>query len=417
MFALFLTLIACDNEPIEAATYYTTAKPMAERYCTRCHYEGGQGGFDFTDQATVEAMAETMLAAIDAGTMPPPVSDPECREYVGSEHLVLPAEERDAFAAWIEGGMPEGDEADTPEIIQPPTSIDDPDLEIRLPTPYTPPFADAANPGNEYRCFALEHDRDEAFFVTAMAPLIDERDLVHHIVVFPMDESDVPDDYDPVNGYDCINKTGQVEEMIAGWAPGTMPLELDEGLGIRINADQRIVLQMHYFQSGTEQKSDQSGYAFRTVDDVDTEVLLYPFGDWDFKIPAGDEDYTYGIQWDIPESINYGGAEIDMPDITVYGVFPHMHVLGTGYDLNITRPDGEEECGLYSDRYSFDNQITYLFDEPLVIEGGDTLNWSCTWNNSESNPELINSPPTDVEYGERTDEEMCWAFTLISYDF
>ena len=38
-----------------------------------------------------------------------------------------------------------------------------------------------------------------------------------------------------------------------------------------------------------------------------------------------------------------------------------------------------------------------------------------TWNNSTSNEELIHNPPTDVSYGERTDEEMCFGFTLVSY--
>ena len=408
MLALFLTLIACDKDPIEGTSYYATAQPMVEQYCTRCHYEGGQGGFDFTDQATVEAMAETMLAAIDAGTMPPPVSDPDCRDYIGSEHLVLPVEDRDAFAAWLVDDMPEGDPSEAPVVSQPPSTIDDADMEIRLPAPYTPPFVDPDNPGNEYRCFALEHGRDEAFFVTAMGPLIDEKDLVHHIVVYPMDESDVPDDYDPVSGYDCINKTGQVAEMIAGWAPGALPIELDEGLGIRINPDERIVMQMHYFQSGSESKSDQSGYAFRTTDDVDTEVLLFPFGDYDFTIPAGAEDHEYTIAWDIPETINYNGVEVDLPDLTVHGMFPHMHVLGKSYDFSVTRDDGDEECGLYSEKYSFDNQLTYMFREPLVVEGGDRLNWTCTWDNPGD---------SDVQYGERTDEEMCWAFTMISYEF
>jgi hypothetical protein len=414
--ALMMSLLACDQE-IAAPTYYADAQPMVEQYCVRCHYPGGQGGFDFTDRATVEAMADAMLASIDAGEMPPPVSDPACRDYVGSEHLVLPAETRDRFAAWIGDGMPEGEASEAPAVEGPTTTISGADLEVRLPAPYTPPFADPDNPGNEYRCFALEHGREEAFFVEAMAPLIDEQDLVHHIVVFPLDEDSVPEDYDPEEGYDCINRTGQVEELVAAWAPGTMPLELDEGLGIRINPDERIVLQMHYFQSGTEQKSDQSGYAFRTVDEVDTEVLIYPFGDWDFEIPAGEESYSYGISWDIPETINYSGVEIDMPDITVYGVFPHMHVLGSAYDLNIVKPDGSEECGLYAEKYSFDNQLTYQYREPLVIEGGDTLNWTCTWNNSTSNPDLIHNPPEDTRYGERTDEEMCWAFTLLSYEF
>jgi len=50
----------------------------------------------------------------------------------------------------------------------------------------------------------------------------------------------------------------------------------------------------------------------------------------------------------------------------------------------------------------------------LALETGDEIGFECTWNNSTSNPHLFHDPPIDIGYGERTDEEMCFAFTLIT---
>ena len=53
-------------------------------------------------------------------------------------------------------------------------------------------------------------------------------------------------------------------------------------------------------------------------------------------------------------------------------------------------------------------------DDPVTVWPGDTIRMECTWNNSRSNPDLIHDPPQETRYGERTDEEMCFAFAFMS---
>ena len=72
----------------------------------------------------------------------------------------------------------------------------------------------------------------------------------------------------------------------------------------------------------------------------------------------------------------------------------------------------EDECLVASDRYDFDNQLKYMFDSPILLEEETKFSLVCTWDNSASNPNLIIDPPVDIGYGERTDEEMCYVFTL-----
>ena len=75
----------------------------------------------------------------------------------------------------------------------------------------------------------------------------------------------------------------------------------------------------------------------------------------------------------------------------------------------------EDACLLDGPRYDFDNQLTYLYREPVLIPGGSTVTLRCNWNNSRSNPDLILDPPQDITYGERTDQEMCFGFTYVSF--
>jgi hypothetical protein len=39
---------------------------------------------------------------------------------------------------------------------------------------------------------------------------------------------------------------------------------------------------------------------------------------------------------------------------------------------------------------------------------GDTVHTTCTWDNSEDNPNQFNEPPENVQWGEGTNEEMCF---------
>ena len=52
--------------------------------------------------------------------------------------------------------------------------------------------------------------------------------------------------------------------------------------------------------------------------------------------------------------------------------------------------------------------------DPVDIDANERVNMACTWNNSTSNPDLIINPPQDIGWGERTDQEMCYGFALVS---
>ncbi len=397
----------------EAVTWHKDINPMLESHCTRCHSDIGQGVGNFTDVETVRTLSGRMLARMDEGTMPPPVSDPNCRDYESSEFLSLPEEKKELFRTWTATGMQEGDPEDAPVLEIPEPTLTDADMFLQPPEPYVPTFADARNPANEYRCFVLDHGRDETFYVTGFEPIVDEPQLVHHVLLLLVSESDIPDDYDPAVGADCIDgrgPLGDIAGMVAGWAPGMQPVRFDDGRGVQVRPNDRLVVQTHLYRKGPEVDglSDQSGWALRTTDEIDTQLIMAPLGYSDFKIPAGDPAYTY-------DGTESGEGPLSLPIAgRAHAIFPHMHVLGTGYKLSIEKPDGSEEC-VVEGKYDFNNQISYILKEPVSVPSGSKINWECTWDNSEDNPNQINETPKRVTYGDRTDEEMCFAFTLFSF--
>jgi hypothetical protein len=386
------------STPLDAPTWHGDVQPMLATHCTRCHHEGGLGPGDFTDPATATALADAMLAAIDDGRMPPAASEPSCRDYVGSDVLTLPSEARDLLAEWIAADKPEGTATDATPTLEVSDQLKDPDLVLTMPEPYAPTYSDERNPGNEYRCFALDPAEAGGKFITAMAPTIDAASIVHHAVLFTVPKDELGSEFLDPQGFDCIDGEGgsATDGMLAAWAPGMLPIEFPEGAGMQVPDDAYLVLQMHYFANGgTEGAADQSGYAFKLADTVDTRVMMAPVGDYSFRIPPGEANHSDG-----------GTFRNTYFDLDVLGIFPHMHKLGTRFDAVIAHEDGSETCLVAGD-YDFDNQMTYMFKEPAVFAEGDEVRFTCTWDNSAG---------TDtVRYGERTDEEMCFFFTLVAF--
>lgn len=387
-----------NSTEVQEVTYYKDIQPIMATHCTRCHTDNGLGPGDFTSIDEVTLLADVMLSDMVSGLMPPPTSDPTCRDYVGSEHLRLSPEAESTFTQWVQQGKKPGDPNDAVSVPEIQTELSEPDLEFLMTEPYTPTFERDDQPNNEYRCFILETTELEGQYITAVGANVDVDEMMHHITLSFVDKSQVSDEFLSPQGWDCIDDAlgFPSEQMFAGFAPGTMPLELPEGSGFYFGDDKYLILAMHYvWNSETDGASDQTGFDFNVSDEIDTPLYMVPLGVDGFAIPPG--------------AVNYSESEV-LPaswfgDFEILTVLPHMHALGRGYDMRLIHADGTETCALNGD-YDFDNQIGYQFKEPLQIESGDLLSFECTWDN-----------PTDetVSYGERTDEEMCIFFSIVSF--
>jgi hypothetical protein len=314
---------------------------------------------------------------------------------------VLTAEQKALFAAWASAGAPLGDPATAP-AAEPQPTLAPYDLELYASAPYTPDFSAGEN---DYRCFRLDLGNTSPVFLTGLEALVDNPTIVHHVVLFDVPDGtgeDVVDD--PTAGFPCGGFGDDGWDFVAGWAPGGVPVQLPDGLGIKLKQDAHLVLQMHYYNSGPDAVGavDRSGYGLHLADDVDERVYVYPLGTYDFSIPAGNADYTSSMI--LPWDASY-------PSIEILGVFPHMHQLGSGFDMFVAHPDASQSCLISMDEWDFHNQVSALYDAPVLVSAGDVLSLTCHWDNSAQNPAQTSSPPVDVTWGEGSDQEMCFGFT------
>lgn len=402
-----LLLVGCNggndteaDEALASRTWYADVKPVVDRHCVRCHDGVGLGPGDFTDPDLAKAYAPLMVAKIAAGQMPPPAADPTCHDYADSDTFYADPAIADIVQGWIDNDYALGEPGATPTGKPAIQQLSRRDLEVRTAAPYTPEFVE----NNEYRCFVLDIDTSSELYVSGFEPIIDNGAISHHTVFF-VDPTGNAGEYvtdEATQSWRCPEVVPDPNWlMLHAWAPGNNPIEFQDGLAMPVEAGSKLILQMHYYDSG-ESVQDDPGYWLKLEPDGGRQTMYFlPLGPEGFTIPAGVashvEEESYVLDWGLPLTT------------TIYGVFPHMHVLGSAYEFTATHPDGTEACISRAAAYDFSNQPTYWFDDPIELPENSSVSISCTYDNSSGNADQINDPPVDVTWGENTDQEMCYA--------
>ena len=121
------------------------------------------------------------------------------------------------------------------------------------------------------------------------------------------------------------------------------------------------------------------------------------------RMPPGESSTVW--QWRAP--LREWDSRISAwPQVELLGMLPHMHALGRRMQVTIKRSgDDAESCGLYVDRWDFNWQRSYSFQEPVLLFGGESLRATAHWDNTALNPHNPN-PDAAVYWGEKTSDEM-----------
>ncbi|MBL8606733.1 MAG: hypothetical protein JNL38_05410, partial [Myxococcales bacterium] len=81
---------------------------------------------------------------------------------------------------------------------------------------------------------------------------------------------------------------------------------------------------------------------------------------------------------------------------------PHMHGLGTSIDTKLYKGGAGAGVDLgAAPKWDFNTQYWYPID--ATVEKGDVIKTRCAWNNTTDQT---------VKFGENTENEMCYSFTL-----
>jgi hypothetical protein len=380
-------------------SYYADVKPILDAHCVSCHQSGGVGGFPLTNFEEVDLLKGSVANAIASGTMPPWKANSECNDY--RHDARLSQDLIDTVRDWVDSGAPEGRPEDHGESLEGPGEgvLSRVDHSITMSAAYTP----TTRP-DDYRCFLVDWPFTEDNYVTGYTVHPDNPALVHHVIAFIADPETVEayqavDAAEEGEGWTCFGGPGadvDVSEVrwLGSWAPGGQRGDFPPGTGIPMEAGSKLVLQVHLNTTVEEPGPALVSIDVSVEDQVPQPALIQPWTNpaWVFgdamHIPANTEGVTHTWGYKLPAEYAF----------KVYGSALHMHTHGVSARLWVDRQDGSEACLLGIDDWDFDWQRSYDLVDPIVLEKGDTLNISCTWDNHTDK---------DINWGEGTGDEMC----------
>lgn len=362
-------------------------KTVFEQKCQLCHGAETTYGAsvslvttaDLTKEFKGKKVAELVKARIhDANRPMPPVTAPALSE-----------DERSILTKWIDGGMKAGDGDDKscnasggPKNDVPRLSCQ-PNVTLAAKKPFT---MAQGGPADQYICFGIDITSDKKKHLVGFGPKIDNKKILHHILVFEAKESVSPDPV-PCNAFQ------QSWKLITGWAPGGTAFETPPEAGIPLNqGTTHYAVQLHYNNaSNLAGQTDNSGFELCSTDTLranDAGVLA--FGSLKIDIPPRS---TKTVTCDYELDERFQGA-------TFFGVSPHMHKKGMSIGTQrLPGGTGAPSPVFVQDKFDFENQSNNKIN--VKVNAKDVFRTSCVFKN-----------PSDqtTKFGENTEDEMCFNF-------
>jgi len=248
-----------------------------------------------------------------------------------------------------------------------------------------PRFPVAPDVSDLYQCFAFDAPVTEARFVRRFEAILDERRVVHHIVLLRDPDRSTAG----MPQFRCSGMPASSQYLYA-WAPGQDAFEFPEG-GLRVTPGQRFIVQIHYNNgSRVPDVADSSGVRLFHDAPTGTEYGMVAIGPQGFSIA--------------PRSAGMAESRCTLrAGTTVLAGMPHMHEIGTAFTQTILRADGRSEPLINLTGWRFDSQLFYELRKTLNT--GDRLTTRCDYRNPTSEA---------VQSGNGTRDEMCFNFAYVT---
>jgi mono/diheme cytochrome c family protein len=379
-----------------SVTYAQHVKPIVDAHCISCHRPGEVAPFSLIGYRNAKKWAPMIAFATSKRQMPPWKAIHGYGEF--ARENVLSETELEILKRWNDAGAPRGKltRDDDDASPAPEWALGTPDLIVAPSKPYHL----AADGGDVYRNFVVKNDSSETRYVSAMDVKPGDRKVVHHVVVF-VDGTGAAErlNHENTDGQEGYTSSGggpgfMPETSFGGWVPGSRPARSPEGTAFLLKPKTAVVVQVHYHKNGKEATDlTRVGLYFDKQPPKHVMQIAWMLNTI-IDIPAGDSHHKEHLTYHVPA------------DITLYGVMPHMHLLGKSMKAEVTYPDGRKEPLIYVDSWDFQWQLSYAYKAPLKLPKGSLINIDAVFDNSENNPNNPSKPPKEVGWGEQTTDEM-----------
>ena len=283
---------------------------------------------------------------------------------------------------WVDNGMPRGDESDLPELpeYEEGWRIAKPDQVFFM---REQAFEVPAQGAIDYQHFLVDPGWKEDKYICAAEARPDKKSVVHHILVYILEPG---------------VREMQLDKILVGYAPGSTPIELEEGVALKVPAGSKLLFQMHYTPNGYVQ-TDRSYAGVKFVDKSQVKTLIRGRVaiETDLKIPPHADHHEVTADYRVRR------------DELLVSMTPHMHLRGKSFRYEALYPDGKQEVLLDIPQYDFNWQLKYTLAQPKLLPRGTRVVCTAVYDNSKANPVNPN-PATWVHWGDQSWNEMMIGF-------
>jgi hypothetical protein len=227
----------------------------------------------------------------------------------------------------------------------------------------------------EYLCYTVTLPSDSETVVTQVRPIYGKG--IHHLGVY---QTLSPE---PDGQFDCPELFKLTWLPLYGGGVASGPLTTPANAGFKLPKGSQILVQIHLLNTGDLPIQDKASVVLQTSDSPDVVGAgVFGFDNRTIHLPPS----TPNVQ----QSMSCNAKH----DMDAFAVFGHMHRYGTA--IEISRGPNAGDDILYKAPWSFAEQP--IAPMKVHINATDTFHIRCTYDNTSN---------ADVNYGERTQDEMC----------
>jgi tetratricopeptide (TPR) repeat protein len=383
--------------PSAAVTFNRDIAPIMFHYCSPCHRPGEAAPFPLLTYQDAAKFAVQIAVITQRRIMPPWLPAPSDLKFTGD--LRLSDQQIALFQSWAEQGAPQGDPRDLPSPPQftPGWQLGKPDVILRARKPYALPASGSDN----YWNFIFTTNFSSTRWVRAIEIRPGEKRVVHHanILVDRLHSSRAQEKHsgDGFPGMELRieSESFDPDSHIFFWKPGSVPHVEPDGMALRLDPGDDLVLNTHLQPSGKPESIEPSlGLYFTDKPATQFPVLLELQNDLALDIPPGDADFQVTDELTLPT------------EVQLLAIYPHAHYLGKDLLATATLPDGSSKTLIHIPRWDLNWQAVFYYDSSVILPAQTRVTMRYLYDNSTANFANPFHPPQRILGGNRTTDEM-----------
>jgi hypothetical protein len=237
----------------------------------------------------------------------------------------------------------------------------------------------------------LAGDRDDVYFVARTE--VEMTAYSHHLIISVAEAgSKALAEYPLHEPMRCAgaHELGADLTNLAASGKAYTEAVMPEGIGFMLRGGQRLVFNYHAFNSSEEPIRSQHMLNLHFGDDIEKPARTFGFYNQYFEVAPG-EARAFADECHFKD------------DVLVWALTRHTHRLGK--DFRVWWSGGARDGELIWTSRDWEQDISYRFDEPIVIPEGVGFRWECEFENPTEEP---------VVFGPQATDEMCILFGLFA---